>query len=292
MVSPEPVRISVVIPAFNEEAAIADTVRMTRGVFGSTGVAHEIIVVDDGSSDRTAEIAEQIDVAVVRLPQNGGYGTALKAGIRRAQYDWIAILDADGTYPVDKFSKLMEFIPAFDMVVGARTGRTYYGSYLKYPVRLLFKRLCEFVTGREIPDINSGMRLFRKDVAMRHFERISGGFSFTTTLTLAMMMEGHFVKYVPVSYHPRIGKSHVKYIRDTLRAAQIIIQAINFYNPVKLFVVLMAASLLCSLAAVIGGVLWCFHPALILLWAGLQVALLLAGCGLIVEALRHNAPRK
>ena len=278
--------LTLIIPAYNEEKAVADVIRSSRNVLSQMGINHEIIVVDDGSSDETAEVARMAGAVVVTHPHNLGYGAALKSGIMQAQYDWIAIVDADGTYPIDEFSALLQYIPTFDMVVGARTGEHYWGSFLKQPTRSAFLWLGEFVTGTHIPDINSGMRIFRKEIALRHFERISSGFSFTTTLTLAMTLEGCFVKYVPISYHPRTGKSHIHPLRDTLRAGQIIVQAILYYNPIKLFLIIALFAVVLSFSTAALTLLVGPHPFLFLVWAGLALALLFFAFGLLADAIR------
>ena len=122
-----------------------------------------------------------------------------------------------------------------------------FGKLLKRIARFFFRKLSEFTTGRKIPDINSGFRVFRKDLAMKFFHTLSSGFSFTTTITLAFMLNSYTVKYFPIPYNKRRGSSKVKYFRDTLRSAQIIIEAIVFYNPLKIFLLLKAIG--------IGGVL-------------------------------------
>ena len=282
--------ISVIIPAYNEAGAIASTIAAARRILADGGVPHEIWVVDDGSSDGTGRIAESCGAAVIAHPENLGYGAALKTGILRSQNEWIAILDADGSYPVEELPRLLREIPAFDMVVGARTGAYYEGSMGKHVSRKIFQWLVEFVTGRRIPDINSGMRIFRRDIAARHFRMISNGFSFTTTLTLAMMLEYHFVKYVPIAYHQRIGKSHVHHLWDTLRAGQIIAQAILHYNPIKFFLLLMLASCASSLAGMGLAVFAGPQAALLIGWGGMQAALLLFGMGGLAYVVRSSSP--
>lgn len=277
-----PIEISILVPAFNEAGGIRKTIEALRETFDQTRCRHEIIVIDDGSSDNTVEIAQACGAMVISHPENLGYGAALKTGIKRAQYKWVAITDADGTYPIGEFPNLLKHIPAFDMVVGSRTGTFYAGGWFKRAGRTFFKWLSEFATGRSIPDINSGMRVFRRDFVLEQFKHISTGFSFTTTLTLSMMLEGQFVKYVPISYSNRTGPSHVRYSRDTLRAAQIVVQAILWYNPVKVFLPL---AVLAAAGSVFAGILafWLSEYALPLLlcWAGFSLALLFMALGFL-----------
>lgn len=241
---------SAIIPAFEERDVIALTVTSLRAEFSRLGRESEIIVVDDGSNDGTAEAASAAGAKVVRNPINSGYGFSLKRGLAEAHHPDIAIIDADGTYPIDRLGDLIqEYERGYDMVVARRTGKEYRRGLLKYPARIIFTALAEFAVGRRIPDINSGYRLFKKSVTERFHEDLCNGFSFTTTITLLSMLQGYFVSYVPVPYHPRIGVSKVRHFRDTFRVLQIIVQAILLYNPIKLFLLLSTAS---AIAALIG----------------------------------------
>lgn len=226
---------SVVVPAMNEEGAVGDVVRRLRSTMDSVNEPYEIIVVDDGSTDNTAEEAREAGATVLQHPQNAGYGAGLKTGILHAQYDHIVITDADGTYPIDRIPDLVRESYRYDMVVGARQGKYYRESMFKEPARLIFGAMCSWVTGTSIPDVNSGLRIFRTSLARQYFHVISQGYSFTTTITLAAISNGYFVKYLPVDYYARVGKSKVKLLRDIPRTTQIILQAIVYYNPVKLF---------------------------------------------------------
>ena len=237
---------TVVIPALNEENAIGPLIDRLRAL----PVIPEIIVVNDGSTDRTAEIAESKGVILVTHPVPGGYGRSVKDGMRQATNDIIIVTDADGTYPIEDIPKLLqEFSRGFDMVVGARSGKHYRGSFLKMPARILLKWLVEFTTGQSIPDINSGFRVFRKSVALEYVDDLCNGFSFTTTITLIYMLSGKFVGYMPIAYHARIGRSKVRIIRDSFRTLQYITEVIAIYNPLKLYVLL---STLLGIIATIG----------------------------------------
>jgi len=198
------------------------------------------------------------------------------------------IIDADGTYDVNSIPVLAADLDEYDMVVGARQGDAYRSSLAKFAARRVFRFLVEYASGRSIPDINSGLRAFRKEAVMQFFDTTSNSFSFTTTITLAVMLNGYFVKYVPVSYFNRVGKSKINHFRDTLRALQLIVQAILYYNPLKLFLLpsgflfVVAVSLLVSalimgdsillLAAVVAGV----------------GSVIVGGIGLIADVLRRD----
>lgn len=237
--------ITVVIPAYNEAGAIEETVSNANSTLGEIKKfkGFEVLVIDDGSDDNTAELAAKSGATVVRHPQNKGYGQALKSGIQAAKNDIIAIVDSDGTYPLDKIPTLVEpLFEGFDMVVGRRTGKEYKGSLLKSPLRLILKLLVEFTAGAKIPDINSGLRVFRKSEVLGVLPHLCNTFSFTTSLTLSYMMSGKFTKYVEIDYHKRIGVSKVRLFKDSLATLQYITQCILIYNPIKLFLVLSVAT--------------------------------------------------
>lgn len=280
--------LSVLVPAFNEAPIIAETVRRIRDTMDHAGIAWELLVIDDGSTDDTAARAEAEGVRVIRHPTNGGYGRALKTGMQHARYDWCAIVDADGSYPIDRLPALLSFVPRFDMVVGARRGEHYWGSTSKRLTRLLLLRLVNFVVGTTIPDVNSGMRIFRKDIALAHARRISSGFSFTTTLTLAMLLDQHFVHYEPIDYFARVGRSKVRMGRDSLRMLQIVTQAIVYYNPLKIFLPLAIACLAAGMVVAVPLALLDATAGLFFVGIGVLAFLITGGMGLLAEALRLN----
>lgn len=232
--------ITVVIPAYNEGDAIRATIDQVRAALA--GEAHEILVVNDGSRDATAEHATAAGARVITHPHNLGYGAALKTGIRGATHDTIVITDADGTYPNESIPQLVaRFRTGFNMIVGARTGDHYHESIVKAPLRYVLKWLVEFTTGRRIPDVNSGLRVFSKTEALPYLDLLCNTFSFTTSITLAYMMTAKFVDYVPIAYHERVGQTKVRLFRDSLRTLQYIVQAILYYNPLKMFILVAAA---------------------------------------------------
>ena len=236
--------ISVVIPALNEQDAIVDTIERIQKTLEGAGITpYEVVVVDDGSNDKTGEWAQKQGARVVRHPHNVGYGRSLKDGILAAKFDLVAITDADGTYPIESLVDLVErHKEGFDMVVGARTGEHYRESALKVPLRWILRRIVEWTAGRKIPDINSGLRVFRRSTVIQYFDRLCDTFSFTTSLTLGYMMTGRFVDYVPISYDQRIGKSKVRLFSDSLRTLQYILEAAIYYNPMRIFMLFAMGS--------------------------------------------------
>jgi glycosyltransferase involved in cell wall biosynthesis len=240
--------ISVVIPALNEEIAIGATVAEVSKVLTAANlVPFEVVVVDDGSSDATGKIAAEAGARVLRHPHNVGYGRSLKNGITAARYDMIAICDADGTYPASAIPELVRLHrEGFDMAVGQRQGPHYRESMLKMPMRALLRFLVEWTAGRHIPDINSGLRVFSRTAVMQYFAHLCDTFSFTTSMTLAYLLTGRFVAYTPIDYFERAGSSKVRLFRDALRTLQYVVEAILYYNPLKLFLLF---SLICLVAA-------------------------------------------
>ena len=281
--------LSIVIPAYNEADAIADTVKRCLAVGEVDEVERlEVVVVDDGSADRTGEIAADLGATVVRHPGNGGYGRSLKDGIRAASHDTIAILDADGTYPIEDIPKLLrEYAKGLDMVVGARSGKYYRQSIIKMPMRAVLRFLVEFTAGTRIADINSGLRVFSRGAVLPYFKRLGDTFSFTTSLTLAFLMTGKYITHVPIDYGKRIGKSKVRLFRDSLRTLQCIVHAILYYNPIKIFLILCA---ICAALAAIGfgvGHLLPWTEGHLLGVGGLLSVPFIFALGLLAEQLRQ-----
>ena len=253
--------VSVVVPCYNEEASIADTVRVLgRAMAG--GPPFEIIVVDDGSADASADILARTQAAdptlkVIHHPFNRGYGAALKTGIREADGELIAITDADGTYPNERLPELVELCRDRDMVVGARTGADVVYSKLRAFPKYFLRKWVSYLARRPVPDINSGMRVFRRDVALKHFGILPNSFSFTITITLATLTTFRNVLFVPIGYSPRQGKSHIKPIRDTLRFIKIILRTGVYFAPVRAFAPLFGLLAL-------GGVTSLFYDVFVL----------------------------
>jgi glycosyltransferase involved in cell wall biosynthesis len=232
--------VTVVIPAYNEAAHVAGQVRDVDRVMRQTGWEYEIIVVDDGSRDGTAEAASESGVGrVVRRAHNRGYGAALKLGIQLARHEWILITDADGTYPVEAIPSLLAAAPANAMVVGARTGETVRVPFARRPAKWFLNRLASYLAGRHLPDINSGLRLMRKSLVQRYQHLLPDGFSFTTTITLSAACNAHPLEYVPIDYHARLGESKIR-PRHAYDFTLLIVRTIVFFNPLKVFLPLGA----------------------------------------------------
>ena len=227
---------SLVLPVYNEELAIASTLDELQKILRSAGCEYEIITVNDGSTDRTGEILRDcIDIRLIEHPRNRGYGAALKTGIRYARYPLIVITDADGTYPNERIPQLVTLATQADMVVGARIGaNVQYPTIRKIPKWFLLQ-FAQWVSRSSIPDLNSGLRVFRKSVVARFLKILPDTFSFTTTITLAMLTNNYIVHYEAIDYRYRVGKSKIKPIRDTLRFVQLILRTGVYFAPLRVF---------------------------------------------------------
>ena len=244
---------SLVVPCYNECMALPDAVLNLRKVI-DVDYDYEIIAVDDGSTDDTAEKLRQAQAAdpslvIVTHPVNVGYGAALKSGIREAKSDLVVITDADGTYPNDRIGDLVQLASQYDMVVGSRTAAEAKYSNLRKIPKAFLTTYASWIAGRRIPDLNSGLRVYSKQVLLKYSHLLSNQFSFTTTSTLAFLTNGYRVHYEPIGYSPRIGKSHIKPIRDTLRFVQLIVRMGMYFAPLRVFLPIILLLSLVSLAS-------------------------------------------
>jgi glycosyltransferase involved in cell wall biosynthesis len=239
--------VTIVIPAYNEGAHVAEGIREVREVMEATQWAFEIVVVDDGSADETARAAAATGVRVIRHPRNRGYGASLKRGIAAARYDWILITDADGTYPAESIPTLLAHADENDMVVGSRTGEQVAIPLERRPAKWFLRKLASYLAGRNLPDLNSGLRLMRRDLVERYAHLLPSGFSFTTTITLASACNDHMIEYVPINYLARLGKSKIR-PRHAYDFMLLILRTIVFFNPLKVFIPLGGVLFLGGLA--------------------------------------------
>ncbi len=239
-----PQDFAVIVPCFNEEGIIRETIAELRRVF--TGARNwELVVVNDGSSDGSRQILDELagqfpELEVVHHERNRGYGAALKTGIRRASAEYIVITDADGTYPNERLPELLEIARDADMVVGARTAADVQYPLIRKIPKLFLRRYASWLAGQTIPDINSGMRVFRKSVAERFFKVLPDTFSFTITITLSMLTNRYDVRFVPIGYKTRVGKSKIKPVRDTLRFCQLLVRTGMYFAPLRVLLPLIA----------------------------------------------------
>jgi glycosyltransferase involved in cell wall biosynthesis len=238
--------VSVVIPAFNEEAGVAAVVTEVQALLRQRNIGAEVIVVDDGSTDGTARVAKAAGARVIQHRSNRGYGAALKSGIAAASHEAIAMIDADGTYPAAHLPELLAELEHADMAVGARTGRHVQIPLLRRPAKWVLNRLANYVTGAQIPDLNSGLRAFRRDMVMQYFPILPDQFSFTTTITLAMLCDKYAVSYIPIDYRQRQGRSKIV-PWDAGSFAILIMRTAMLFRPLRVFLPLVIICLIYGL---------------------------------------------
>lgn len=289
-------RLSIVIPAFNEEQSIVSTVEKVRDMLVHSRMDGEIIVVNDGSTDATGSLAEASGARVLNHGRNLGYGASLKTGIRGSESELIAISDADGTYPVERLPDLLDAMNGAEMAVGSRTGESVRIPIMRKPAKWVLSRLANRLTGTRIPDLNSGLRVFTRSLASRYMHLLPEGFSFTTTITVASLCDGVTVKFIPIDYHKREGESKIRpghflsFLMLVFRLA-VLFRPLKVFLPVSLLLFMLGSmKLLLDLVIAIGQV--GFAPALIsypiistttviFLVSSLQVLLV----GMVAEAL-------
>jgi glycosyltransferase involved in cell wall biosynthesis len=301
-------RVSVIIPAYNEEAGVGRQVEAIRDVLWRHEITHEIIVVDDGSQDHTAEKAVRVGARVLRHLKNRGYGASLKTGIMAAKYEAIAITDADGTYPPDEIPTLLAQLETADMVVGARIGKNVNIPWVRKPGKLVLGWLANRIAGEHVPDLNSGLRVFWRQCVVQYFPVLSNKFSFTSTITLALLADDYQVIYHPINYYKRVGKSKIV-PRNFLDFTTLVIRMAMLFQPLKVFIPLVVTLGLLAFTKVAfditipilrhGGFSWAIlsepilsTSALLLLMGSCQVLLIgMMADGVVRRIGQHNQPR-
>ena len=287
--------ISVIIPTYNEEKAIGRTIEEITQIMKQNNIyeCSEIIVVNDGSDDNTKQEAEKKGVIVLDNPHNIGYGYSLKKGIEYAKNETIVITDADLSYPFECVPEMLKIKEkGYNLVVGARTGKYYKESIFKSILRKLLKRFVEYVSGKKIKDVNSGLRVFDKTTVMKYFPRLCDTFSFTTSQTLAYMMNNLFVYYIDIPYNKREGKAKVKLFKDSLKSMRYIIEAGIYYNPLKVYTLL---SVICIVLSISGFLISHFiniRAGYILGIGGLLVSIMVFSLGLLAVLLKQIIDKK
>jgi glycosyltransferase involved in cell wall biosynthesis len=250
------VAVSVVMPAYNEAKMVGPQIDKIREVMDRTNYPYELIVVDDGSIDGTADVVRQHDVVLISKRYNRGYGAALKTGIAAATHEWILIIDADGTYPAESIPTLLDALPEYDMVVAARTGKSVHIPLVRRPMKWVLGRLANYLAGQPIPDLNSGLRVFRKSLSEKFEHLLPSGFSFTSTITMSLLLNDYRVLYLPIDYHKRVGLSKVRalHVYDFLL---VILGTAIYFNPLRFFLPFGALFFIVGLAKLAYD-FWCW----------------------------------
>jgi glycosyltransferase involved in cell wall biosynthesis len=299
--------VTIILPAFNEKLAIGSELHRLWQVLTDAGIQHELLVVDDGSEDQTAVSAVEAGARVLKHVGNRGYGASLKTGILAASYDVIVITDADGTYPPEQIPALLASLEDADMVVGARTGANVSIPIIRRPAKWLLGALANQIVGHKIPDLNSGLRCFRRATVLPYFSILSNGFSFTTTITLAFLGDEYRVVYLPIDYHKRIGKSKIR-PWHFMEFVVLVLRMAMLFQPLRVFlpVAFTVGALGLTKMAIDIGVFMNRYPdaesslfttpvlstsALLLLSAALQLGVLgLVADGVIRRIIQQSAP--
>ena len=278
-------QLSIVIPAFNEAPIIGKVLAELHDLMVQHGIEAEIVVIDDGSTDATAQEALNAGARVIRHRSNRGYGASLKTGILAATHDLVAITDADGTYPARYLPEMLHEIEQYDMVVGSRTGTNVHIPFVRKPAKWVLNRLANYVSGHKIPDLNSGMRIFRREIALQYFGILPDQFSFTTTITMAMLCDKYAIKYLPIDYRKRTGKSKIV-PWDAASFTILILRMAVLFRPLRVFLPIV---LVCLAYGVTKSVLdlAVFHDRNISATAvlAMMTAIMLLSVAMIAEAL-------
>lgn len=225
-------KLTVVIPAFNEEQSIGQVLKDINSVCSE--IVQEIIVVDDGSTDDTARVAKNAGARLLRHEENIGYGAALKTGIRSAQTEFVLTMDSDGQHRAEDILQLWEFAEANDMVVGQRTGLKH-SPLWRMPGKCFLGLMANYLIRKKIPDLNSGLRVIKRDIALKYLHLCPSGFSFSTTFTMALLSRTYRVKYVPIKVVSRSGKSAVS-VSTGLDTIILILRIASLFNPLRIFI--------------------------------------------------------
>lgn len=285
----EPRQVTVVIPACNEAGAIAGVVAGLR----DAGTWHEILVVDDGSSDETAARAREAGARVIRHPYNKGNGASVKTGLRAATGEYVLVIDGDGQHQPSDALRLVARLGEYDLVVGARSAGTQAGSTRRVGNGIL-NRLASFLTDHDIPDLTSGFRAARRETLLEFIHLLPNGFSTPTTTTLAFIKAGYSVAFEPIEARPRVGTSKIRLARDGAAFFLILLKVITLFSPLRVFLPVSAASLAIGVAYGVWTVLAqgrIPNGAVLLILFGVIVFLV----GLVSEqiaSLRFEGPRR
>ncbi len=240
-------QLTIVLPAFNEGRVIGQVVEQVQRACAHS--VQEIIVVDDGSSDDTAITAEKAGARVIRHNRNMGYGAALKTAIRNARTEFILTMDSDGQHNAHDIRRLWALAGDNDMVVGKRR-QILHSLLWRMPGKWILRLMGNYLTRQSIPDLNSGFRLIRRDVALKYLHVCPSGFSFSTTITMALLSRGYNVAYIPIDVEKRVGKSTVS-IATGLDTIILIMRIASLFNPLRIF---LPASILAGMAGIVWGV--------------------------------------
>lgn len=226
--------LTIIVPAYNEERGLKNTLQELKLI--TTKQNWKIIVVNDGSTDNTKAILSEVDsIRTIEHPYNKGYGASLKTGILNSDTDLVAFYDADGQHNPQDLERLFLNLQNYDMIVGLR-GKDSHKDVIRVPGKYLLTKVANFLTGRKIPDLNSGLRIIDRSTILKLLHLMPQGFSFSTTSTIALLNMGYNVGYYPIVVNKRIGTSTVKQLKHGSSTVMLILRLIVLFNPLKVFI--------------------------------------------------------
>lgn len=227
--------LTVILPAYNEEEGISEVIRQIQEVLNQIDYTSEILVINDGSEDQTAQVALEMGARVIDHPVNTGNGASIKTGIRGARGKILVMMDADGQHPPDLIPEFLKALESYDMVVGARTRKSE-TSFHRDIANKIYNWLATYISGQKIQDLTSGFRAVKASIAQNYLYLLPNTFSYPTTITLALLRSGRSLLYIPFESKSRVGKSKIKIVRDGLRFLLIIFRISTYYSPLKVFI--------------------------------------------------------
>ncbi|MCK5017162.1 MAG: glycosyltransferase family 2 protein [Candidatus Peribacteraceae bacterium] len=292
--------LSIIVPVYNEENAVKQTVDRLTLTLSKEINDWEIILINDGSTDGTKNILDNIaskNILVLHNIQNIGYSSSIKRGIKKASGQLLAITDADGTYPVEELPAMLKQMneSKVDMIVGARTKKKVHIPFVRKPAKVIIAILANFLVGEKIPDINSGLRIFTRELAEKFWHLYPQRFSFTITITLAALTNSYQVEFYPIEYSKRIGKSTLSSgtngLKNFFSFIGLIIRITTYFRPLKFFTI---PSLILSIGGV--ALMICTittqqnisDSGMLLFVTGLQIGIF----GLLADNIARNGQRK
>ncbi len=233
--------VTVILPCYNEEGHVTAEVERITAAMDDSGYSYELLAIDDGSTDQTLPKLREAalrfpHLQVIPMLRNGGSGVVRRIGTQRARGEIVVWTDADMTYPNERIPELVRLLekdPMVDQVVGARTSEQGTYKILRVPAKWLIRKFAERLTGAKIPDLNSGLRAFRREVALPYLRLLPPGFSCVTTITLAFLSNNHEIQYVPIDYAQRAGKSKFKFVSDAYKYILQVLRMVMYFNPLK-----------------------------------------------------------
>lgn len=289
-------KVSVIVPVYNEEEAIPGDLDVILETMAASKWDYEVIVVNDGSTDRTAEIVrgyEDRGVKLLEHRENRGGGFSRNTGIKAATGDVVMVTDGDGTYPNDDMPKLLQRMEDedLDMVVGARTKEAGTMKFLRMRAKWFIRKLAEWLSGFSIPDLNSGLRAMRKEVFMPFMDILPWGHSWVSTITLAMLASGYSVGFVDIDYFSRKGSSTFHPLKDTYSYITLVIRTVTWFNPLKIFfpsalLVILAGIIKIVVDSILQGYFRVTGTTVIVLLVGIQLIAIGLLADLIVQRVK------